>query len=150
MASAIDPTKPVNGVPAVKGDLRDNLQAAKDEIETLQTDVAAISALTTVLTTTVDASLVDPLIRGAGGGEVAVEAGAFLKVDSDVADLTITVNAADISEGWSCGIAKWGPGFNVTIVGGTGLTLRSSGSSIIFAQHEARFLLRFGGVLFVS
>jgi hypothetical protein len=36
MASAIDPTKPVDGIPAVKAELRDNLQAAKDEIEALQ------------------------------------------------------------------------------------------------------------------
>ena len=33
MASAIDPTKPEDGVPARKGDLRSNLQAAKTEIE---------------------------------------------------------------------------------------------------------------------
>lgn len=36
MASSIDPTKPGDGVPAVKADLRDNLQVAKDEIEVLQ------------------------------------------------------------------------------------------------------------------
>ena len=36
MVSAIDPTKPIDGVPAVKDDLRNNLQAAKDEIEALQ------------------------------------------------------------------------------------------------------------------
>ena len=36
MASAIDPTKPVDGVPSVKLDLRNNLQSAKSEIEALQ------------------------------------------------------------------------------------------------------------------
>ena len=36
MTSNIDPTKPLDGVPAVKGDLRQNLQHAKDEIEALQ------------------------------------------------------------------------------------------------------------------
>lgn len=36
MVSAIDPTKPLDGVPAVKADLRNNLQAAKTEIEALQ------------------------------------------------------------------------------------------------------------------
>jgi hypothetical protein len=36
MTSQIDPTKPVDGVPASKADLRGNLQAAKDEIEALQ------------------------------------------------------------------------------------------------------------------
>jgi hypothetical protein len=36
MASSIDPTKPTDGVPSVKLDLRNNLQAAKTEIEALQ------------------------------------------------------------------------------------------------------------------
>lgn len=36
MASAIDPTKPADGVPASKADLRANLLAAKTEIEALQ------------------------------------------------------------------------------------------------------------------
>jgi hypothetical protein len=36
MASAIDPTKPSDGVPSVKLDLRNNLQTAKTEIEDLQ------------------------------------------------------------------------------------------------------------------
>ena len=36
MASAIDPSKPADGIPAVKLDLRNNLQAARDEIEALQ------------------------------------------------------------------------------------------------------------------
>lgn len=36
MVSAIDPTKPRDGVPASKSDLRNNLRAAKDEIEALQ------------------------------------------------------------------------------------------------------------------
>ncbi len=40
MASAIDPTKPVDGVPSVKVDLRSNLQTAKTEIESLQTGKA--------------------------------------------------------------------------------------------------------------
>ena len=37
MPSQIDPTKPVDGAPAIKADLRANLQSAKDEIEALQT-----------------------------------------------------------------------------------------------------------------
>lgn len=36
MASNIDPSKPADDVPALKADLRANLQAAKDEIEALQ------------------------------------------------------------------------------------------------------------------
>ena len=37
MPSQIDPTKPVDGAPAIKADLRANLQSAKAEIEALQT-----------------------------------------------------------------------------------------------------------------
>ena len=40
MTSAIDPTKPADGVPASKADLRSNLQSAKDEIEALQSGKA--------------------------------------------------------------------------------------------------------------
>ena len=43
MASAIDSTKPADGVPAVKSDLRANLQAAKAEIETLQAAKAEVA-----------------------------------------------------------------------------------------------------------
>jgi trimeric autotransporter adhesin len=37
MPSQIDPTKPLDGAPAIKADLRANLQSAKAEIEALQT-----------------------------------------------------------------------------------------------------------------
>lgn len=40
MTSAIDATKPIDGVPAVKSDLRANLQTAANEITELQTAVA--------------------------------------------------------------------------------------------------------------
>ena len=46
MVSAIDATKPADGIPASKGDLRNNLAAAKSEIETLQTDLGGIFRLT--------------------------------------------------------------------------------------------------------
>lgn len=39
MASNIDPTKPADNTKASKSDLRANLSAAKDEIETLQRQV---------------------------------------------------------------------------------------------------------------
>jgi hypothetical protein len=38
MTSAIDPTLAADGIPASKADLRNNLQAAKIEIETLQVE----------------------------------------------------------------------------------------------------------------
>ena len=46
MVSSIDPTKPADGVPASKADLRNNLASAKSEIETLQADLGAIFRLT--------------------------------------------------------------------------------------------------------
>ena len=42
MTSSIDATKPADNVQALKSDLRANFLAAKNEIEALQTDVAAI------------------------------------------------------------------------------------------------------------
>lgn len=46
MVSAIDPTRPIDGVLASKADLRNNLAAARDEIEALQDDIAnLLSAL---------------------------------------------------------------------------------------------------------
>jgi hypothetical protein len=42
MTSAIDPTKPTDGVPSVKLDLRNNLQAARTEIEALQAGKADV------------------------------------------------------------------------------------------------------------
>lgn len=46
MVSAIDATKPADGIPASKADLRGNLATAKTEIESLQGDLAGIFRLT--------------------------------------------------------------------------------------------------------
>jgi hypothetical protein len=48
MASQIDPTKPLDGVPAAKADLRGNLQAAKTEIEALQSGKADLGHTHTI------------------------------------------------------------------------------------------------------
>lgn len=45
MVSAIDATKPADGIPASKVDLRNNLATAKTEIEALQGDLAGIFRL---------------------------------------------------------------------------------------------------------
>lgn len=45
MVSAIDATKPADGIPAAKSDLRNNLATAKTEIETLQADLGGIFRL---------------------------------------------------------------------------------------------------------
>lgn len=49
MPSSIDPTKPADGVPAVKADLRANLQAAKDEIEALQVAITGSARIVNVM-----------------------------------------------------------------------------------------------------
>lgn len=46
MVSAIDATKPEDGIPASKADLRNSLAAAKTEIEALQADLGGIFRLT--------------------------------------------------------------------------------------------------------
>ena len=45
MVSAIDASKPADGIPASKADLRNNLATAKTEIEALQGDLAGIFRL---------------------------------------------------------------------------------------------------------
>jgi len=45
MVSAIDATKPADGIPASKADLRSNLATAKNEIETLQGDLGGVFRL---------------------------------------------------------------------------------------------------------
>lgn len=54
MTSAIDPTKPADGLPAVKADLRANLLAAKSEIEALQTVNAELGTLAHADAITID------------------------------------------------------------------------------------------------
>ena len=48
MPSAIDPTKPVDGIPASKAELRANLLAAKTEIEALQASTGAMAVASTI------------------------------------------------------------------------------------------------------
>jgi hypothetical protein len=54
MTSAIDPTKPADGLPSVKADLRANLLAAKIEIEALQAVNAELGTLAHADSITVD------------------------------------------------------------------------------------------------
>jgi Pectate lyase superfamily protein len=83
MASAIDPSKPADGVPAVKADLRANLLAAKNEIEALQTIAAAsvkqfgaagdgVTDDTAAIQAAIDAT------SAAGGGMVFFPAGVYV------------------------------------------------------------------------
>ncbi len=66
MTSAIDPTKPTDGVPSVKLDLRNNLQTAKTEIESLQAGKADLGH---------QHLLVDVIDAGALAAKNTVEAG---------------------------------------------------------------------------
>jgi hypothetical protein len=83
MASAIDPSKPADGVPAVKADLRANLLAAKNEIEALQT-IAAASVKQFGATgngVTDDTAAIQAAINAveaAGGGLVFIPAGVYI------------------------------------------------------------------------
>ena len=117
MVSAIDPTKPLDGVPAVKSDLRGNLQAAKTEIEALQNksvlgqigDVS-ISALTQQSTPAGSAqvaveqtdgsfrsvALADlPVVStGSGDGTTNVQSAPFNAVGDGITDDTAAIQAA--------------------------------------------------------
>jgi len=117
MVSALDPTKPLDGVPAVKSDLRDNLQAAKTEIEALQdksvlgqTGDVTITALTQqsspassarVAVEQTDGSfrsvtLADlPVVStGSGDGTTNVQSAPFNAVGDGSADDTAAIQAA--------------------------------------------------------
>lgn len=117
MVSAIDPTKPLDGVPADKSDLRDNLQAAKTEIEALQNKsvlgqtgdvtIAALSQQSSpassakVAVEQIDGSfrsvaLADlPVVStGSGDGTTNVQSAPFNAVGDGSADDTAAIQAA--------------------------------------------------------
>ena len=117
MVSVIDPTKPLDGVPAVKSDLRNNLQAAKDEIEALQnqsvlgqTGDVTITALaeqsSPASTAKVAVEQTDGSFRsvalsnlpvvstGSGDGTVNVQSAPFNAAGDGVADDTAAIQAA--------------------------------------------------------
>jgi hypothetical protein len=96
MASQIDPTKPVDGIPALKSDLRDNLQTAKDEIEALQSGKADLGHQH-VLVDVTDAGALAGLNQ-VGTGAIADGAVTTAKIasgaviESKIADTAITAN----------------------------------------------------------
>lgn len=70
MASNIDPTKPVDGVPAEKADLRANLTAAKAEIEALQSTVDAALQPSDVTSETLTGRTGSVDLEGGADGDV--------------------------------------------------------------------------------
>jgi hypothetical protein len=115
VASQIDPTKPVDGVPAVKADLRTNLAAAKSEIETLQGGKAESGHVHV---------LVDIEVTGSRELALADGSGAMLRVDS--ADPVTVVVPASASVAFPAGtmitLVRWGSG-TLTINAAVGVTL---------------------------
>jgi hypothetical protein len=81
VASQIDPTKPADGTPAVKADLRANLAAAKGEIEELQSGKAEIGHIH---------ALADTPVSGSRALALADAANRMLRVDS-TGSVTLTV-----------------------------------------------------------
>ena len=101
MASQIDPTKPADGLPASKADLRSNLQAAKDEIEALQSGKTDLGHQH-VLADVTDAGALAGLNQ-VGTGEIADAAVLAAKIagaaviESKIADGAITPNKIGVA-----------------------------------------------------
>ncbi len=114
MVSAIDATKPADGIPASKADLRGNLAAAKTEIEGLQGDLAGIFRLSVSVETAATVVIEDADERN------------YLVLTGGVASLEIPDNL-------SLGVVLNGvneSGGNVTFV-------NESGGSTVFAGTTA-------------
>jgi hypothetical protein len=126
MASAIDPTKPTDGAPSVKLDLRNNLQAAKNEIETLQAGKADLGHQHLVGDLTDAGALASKDVIEAGD----IAAGAI--ASADLADAAVTtdqiadgaVTPAKLADGTANRLLGFDSGGNpIEIVAGTNLTI---------------------------
>jgi hypothetical protein len=108
MSSAIDPTKPVDGIAASKADLRANLAAAKSEIETLQLQAAVLDAANAGTSITVNNS--------AFAGHMVYR----LRCTASSA-VTVTL-ANDVPAGRAVEVVQYGSGL-ITAQAGSGATL---------------------------
>jgi hypothetical protein len=100
MASAIDPSKPADGVPAVKLDLRNNLQTARAEIEALQAGKTDLGHQHVLAEITDAGALAGKSVVAAGDVAAAAittsELGDGAVVESKLADAAVTgVKLAD-------------------------------------------------------
>jgi hypothetical protein len=118
VASQIDPTKPADGVPAVKSDLRTNLQAAKGEIEGLQAAVAGKAESGHVH------ALADGEVSASRDLVLADAESRMLRVDaSDEVTLTVPTEASTpFPAGTVVHLTRWGSGA-LTIAAAGGVTL---------------------------
>lgn len=103
MSSAIDPTKPADGAPAVKADLRANLEAAKGEIEALQAAQLA------------GGGLAGQVLAKASGADydtqwVDPETGAATLAELGDVDLASAPPSGGEPLVWDAAIARWRPG----------------------------------------
>jgi hypothetical protein len=115
LASQIDATKPVDGLPAVKAELRANLAAAKGEIEALQSGKADTGHVHALADSAVSASRELVLADGASQ---------MLRVDS-TEPVTLTVppaSSATFPSGTVITMVRWGSGA-LAVEPGPGVTL---------------------------
>ena len=110
MVSAIDATKPADGIPASKTDLRNNLATAKSEIESLQGDLAGVFRLSVSVETASTVLIEDTDERN------------YLVLASGVANL-------EIPDSLALGVVLNG----VNESGGTVTFVTESGGSTVFA-----------------
>jgi hypothetical protein len=118
MTSAINPLLPADGVPASKHDLRQNLQAARNEIEALQTVQENELATTSQ---TVDAAYF--------GNAAAV----FVRCTSGSA-VAVTLEA-DVAAGKGIHIVQWGVGI-VTVEAGPGAVIRKPAAASLSTAEQ--------------
>ena len=118
MASAIDATKPVDGIPANKAELRANLLAAKTEIEALQvTDENELTGTSL----TVNAAL------------FGAAASLMVRCTSTSA-VTITL-AADVPVGKSVHIVQWASGLVVAQAGASAAVRKTVPATLTTAEQ---------------
>jgi hypothetical protein len=101
MTSAIDPTKPEDGVPASKRDLRANLVAAKAEIEALQAELGnkLNAAFRLSAPSSVDSTDEQELAIDLGGATTPTFA-KMIKVDSIQDDPAVDTSAVRWAAGY--------------------------------------------------
>jgi trimeric autotransporter adhesin len=139
MPSQIDASKPVDGVPAAKADLRGNLQSAKAEIEALQSGKADLGHTHTVADLSDAGALAGKSTIAAGdidaGAVTAAELAAGAVTTAKLADAAITlVKLAPGSAGRLLGYDAQGDAAEIAQGAAGGLD-----ADLLDGQHAAAF-----------